>query len=56
MDLFLSSPPLQDKRTPLHNAALEGHDNSVHELINANADVEAKDKVLGVQGLETFRN
>jgi hypothetical protein len=46
----------QDGRTPLHNASLarEGNVNSVNALVAAllaaNADIEAQDKVVGVQG------
>ena len=42
----LSSPlPLQDSRTALHNAALNGHLESVRLLLDRGADKEAKDNV-----------
>ena len=44
---------LQDGRTPLHCAAIKGHDEVVDTLVNAGATVDAIDKVSYVEQSST---
>ena len=42
---------LQDERTPLHWAACEGHEQACKVLLEGGAEVNARDKVMGVFGV-----